>query len=721
MAVAPVVTETVYQLAGAGVGPFATIWPYNLAGDVSVFLDTGAGAVELFTPGDYALAPTLPTLASGGGVTLSASLQTAGVWPAGTLLTLVRATPNGQPSTFGEAGVFSPEASEAALDNVERQVQELLARAARALSLPYGESAPIFPDAAARVGKVLGSTAMGAPLWISPGFTVNVSALDFPSAAAAAASVIAGAPGFLRTAGFSAAGDGGHALYSRSVGPAAAGKFQSADGAWWKLAEQVGNIRMFGALIDGASADTTAWNAALAWADATGRALYHPGGNSIFVGNMQLRSQTIIGVDSYKDIPGLPIGQTSLITFKNAGGGITLATATSGGFTLEKIGLRGIPGTYANQVGVFFDDALRPAGQNEGWPTFRDVSIGGFATGVLVGEKYQSGWMWNVYIFDSVVNGYWNQAVDWYHYMLTCGSSTVVASGYQMILGPTAPSAFSAGAHQVVGGAFFGAVNSVGIVNSFGNIIIGAYIQNASGSGLVIGDPGGDGANDNLIEGCLFSGNNQSGGARNVAGHNNYDIWIRNNARYNRIHNCRFASPGGGTFCVAAAIALEGPNNDGTIVSGAQYNMDDIVTPASPAAPVAVLVAALILKNSLDHLLITDGLANYGEQGVYAFEQRSVDMAAIAGATSVAGTTLSIKAGSAYLSAAAAMSLPDPKYANRTMRISGVNGSSFVTVTAGGLGGGHNTCTFAAGGYVDLISISGTAWQVCASAAAVFT
>lgn len=718
MAVAPVVTETVYQLAGAGVGPFATIWPYNLAGDVSVFLDTGAGAVELFTPGDYALAPTLPTLASGGGVTLSASLQTAGVWPAGTLLTLVRATPNGQPSTFGEAGVFSPEASEAALDNVERQVQELSARAARALSLPYGESAPIFPDAAARVGKVLGSTAMGAPLWISPGFTVNVSALDFPSAAAAAATVIAGAPGFLRTAGFSAAGDGGHALYSRSIGPAAAGKFQSADGAWWKLAEQVGNIRMFGALIDGASADTTAWNAALAWADATGRALYHPGGNSIFVGNMQLRNQTIIGVDSYKDIPGLPISQTSLITFKNANGGITLATATSGGFTLEKIGLRGIPGTYANQVGIFMDDALRPGGQNEGWPTLRDVSIGGFNVGMNVGEKYQGGWMWNVYFLDSVNIGYWNQSVDWYHYMVTCGSNLVVAN-WQLLLGPSAPSAYSAGSHQFVGGAFFGAVNTVGIQNCFGCQLTAPIIQNARDTGLVIGD-GVNGVSGHIINGAIFSGNNQGGGVRNVNGHNSFDIWLHNNAQEIGIYNCMFAEVGTNGACVSAGVRFEGPNNAGSMIQNSRFNMDQIVTPGAPAAPIAVWIQGALLLNGLDHNLVTDCMAFYGEAGIYPAEQRSVDMVSIANPYALAGT-LSIKAGSGFISAAVAMFLENPKYAGRPLLLSGVNGAAFTAATAGGLGAGHSTCTFAAGGWIQLLSTGPTTWQVCGSANVVLT
>lgn len=51
--------------------------------------------------------------------------------------------------------------------------------------------------------------------------------------------------------GYTSAGDGGGALYKR-VGsePSHAGKIQSGDGAWWELAEQFVNIKMFGAKMD---------------------------------------------------------------------------------------------------------------------------------------------------------------------------------------------------------------------------------------------------------------------------------------------------------------------------------------------------------------------------------------------------------------------------------------------------------------------------------------
>lgn len=60
----------------------------------------------------------------------------------------------------------------------------------------------------------------------------------------------------IRTNGYSTAGDGGGALYKR-VGsePSHAGKVQSADGAWWELAEHFINPLMFGAIGNGVADD----------------------------------------------------------------------------------------------------------------------------------------------------------------------------------------------------------------------------------------------------------------------------------------------------------------------------------------------------------------------------------------------------------------------------------------------------------------------------------
>jgi hypothetical protein len=145
MTVAAVVTETVYALAGAALGPFNTVWPYNAPGDVTVQLDAGDGnGPRLLAQGtDYQLTARNPTLTNGGSITLAAYLLTSPAWLAGAEVALVRVTARSQPSSFGEAVGFSPQASEQALDNVERQVQELTAQALRTLRVEFGDGGPL--------------------------------------------------------------------------------------------------------------------------------------------------------------------------------------------------------------------------------------------------------------------------------------------------------------------------------------------------------------------------------------------------------------------------------------------------------------------------------------------------------------------------------------------------------------------------------------------------
>ncbi len=70
----------------------------------------------------------------------------------------------------------------------------------------------------------------------------------FDTRAAAAAANIPAPLDFVRTSGFHTAGDLGAATYRRVlVEPSHAGKFQSADGAWWEIAEPILNVVMFGA------------------------------------------------------------------------------------------------------------------------------------------------------------------------------------------------------------------------------------------------------------------------------------------------------------------------------------------------------------------------------------------------------------------------------------------------------------------------------------------
>lgn len=84
---------------------------------------------------------------------------------------------------------------------------------------------------------------------------------------------------FVRTEGYARSGDGGASLNRRvDAEPRHAGKFRSADGAWWEIADEVLNLRQFGVKLDGAADDREALMAAMTAADALHRPLVWPGG-----------------------------------------------------------------------------------------------------------------------------------------------------------------------------------------------------------------------------------------------------------------------------------------------------------------------------------------------------------------------------------------------------------------------------------------------------------
>lgn len=74
----------------------------------------------------------------------------------------------------------------------------------------------------------------------------------------ASASTIAGAVTHLRTAGFAVRSSGASLYVKRATEPTDIGKFQSADGAWWEMAETDPNVLHFGAASDGTTDDSDA-------------------------------------------------------------------------------------------------------------------------------------------------------------------------------------------------------------------------------------------------------------------------------------------------------------------------------------------------------------------------------------------------------------------------------------------------------------------------------
>jgi hypothetical protein len=149
--------------------------------------------------------------------------------------------------------------------------------------------------------------------------------------------------------------------------------------------------------------------------------------------------------------------------------------------------------------------------------------------------------------------------------------------------------------------------------------------------------------------------------------------------------------------------------------------MDLIVSPGFPGAPQAIMLDPSVRAFSLDHNLIEGNLASYGEQGVLKFNQLPVNMASVVQPYTVPAA-LSISAGTAVLASPTAIGciLGNPGFAGRLMYIASEipsKGNTVTCTTAGALGGGHHSIRFtAAGAYIQLISISATAWQILSSA-----
>lgn len=178
--------------------------------------------------------------AAGGSVTYSPAISSS------YQLRIERIVPYTQETDIHNQGAFLPEVIEEQLDLIVMQIQqikqavvdvdvdlddeiELLQAQIEALLLTLGTADPVIKHFATRSAAML----------------VNIS----------------GAVTEVTTGGYSVAGDLGGARHKKVVSePAHEGKFQSADGAWWEIAEAVVTPQMFGAKGDGVTDDATALN-----------------------------------------------------------------------------------------------------------------------------------------------------------------------------------------------------------------------------------------------------------------------------------------------------------------------------------------------------------------------------------------------------------------------------------------------------------------------------
>ena len=311
MTVAAQNTETVYNLIAANLGPFASGWTCEDLSQVHVWLDVGAGPA-LLGAGLYTVAGSSP-LTAGLSVTLNgANLPAGGSWAAGSRVILQRVTPSTQPAALGEAVGFSPSAYEAALDHLQRQIQELQTALMRVIAGFPGDVMTALPAAEIRETGYLifdslgnpqitgaagggGSTAM--PVIAAGTVLGNASA----GAAAAAALSAAQATSILNAmAGDTGAGGTKGLAPAPAAGDAAANKYLKADGTW----EPAGYINV--------PVDPTAGAYALVAADA-GRTKYFAASAAVTIPS------------------GLPVGDPFDLVFA---AGATGTITPAGGVTL---------------------------------------------------------------------------------------------------------------------------------------------------------------------------------------------------------------------------------------------------------------------------------------------------------------------------------------------------------------------------------------------------
>lgn len=133
------------------------------------------------------------------------------------------------------------------------------------------------------------------------GAAETVVVARYNSKAAVEAATVDAAVQSIQLTGYYAAGDGGGALYKRvETEPAHAGKIQSADGAWWEIAESVISVKMLGAKGDGVTDDTAAIQAAIN----IGPKVFLPAGVYI--------QSAAIGIPSNRDVFGAGEGVTTI-------------------------------------------------------------------------------------------------------------------------------------------------------------------------------------------------------------------------------------------------------------------------------------------------------------------------------------------------------------------------------------------------------------------------
>lgn len=222
-----------------------------------------------------------------------------------------------------------------------------------------------------------GTTAAAWPLGTAVELRLNARAFSdfnslfeptsYASVAAIQAATIPAIVAHLRTRGYRTTGDGGAALYKRSVATSAgAGRIQSADGAWWDVAEATPNVLQFGAKPDGTADASAAFQASIDFLGVNGgRIIVPPGayycGTALVANAPVLFSGGTVGDTSTNPNGSGVVGQHPVLYWTGAAGTTILTyTPSSVGTVIFGGGIDGISfdGNNNAACAVHFDNCI---------------------------------------------------------------------------------------------------------------------------------------------------------------------------------------------------------------------------------------------------------------------------------------------------------------------------------------------------------------------------
>lgn len=271
----------------------------------------------------------------------------------GFLIAITRVPALTQTTSYNNNDPFPAKSHELALDKLTTVDQYLKTLIDRAIIVASTDTPPLttLPPASVRALKSLTFDSLGNPTVSTPVSGSSVSSAMIPVIAAstlaiarsllgivnaqgifgtrtlAAAATIDSAVESVSVAGYASAGDGGAASYKRVVSlTSGAAGFQSADGAWWQLSDPIVNLKMFGGVGDGSTANDTAFTAAWTHVVATtsnGGDIIIPAGKYKFTSQV---AKTLPNSKTAMSLRGAGDGAT-ILYWPNAAGGMKFTWA----------------------------------------------------------------------------------------------------------------------------------------------------------------------------------------------------------------------------------------------------------------------------------------------------------------------------------------------------------------------------------------------------------